>query len=144
MGLPHVDHVSAVKSPTLIAIAVVEQDDHFLIGRRAADVPLAGLWEFPGGKVEPNETPAQAAVRECQEEAGVGVEAIETYSVQDFAYDHGQLRLHFFACRPIERMPIPIHPFRWVSRADMLQLEFPRANQVLLEQLAGHPIRNQI
>ena len=46
-----------------IAIAVIEQDGHFLIGKRPCGEPLAGLWEFPGGKIEPGETPQAAAAQ---------------------------------------------------------------------------------
>ena len=59
--------------PTDIAIAVVEQHGQFLIGQRPADVALGGLWEFPGGKVEPGELPVNAAIRECLEETGLVV-----------------------------------------------------------------------
>ncbi|MDP6469251.1 MAG: NUDIX domain-containing protein, partial [Pirellulaceae bacterium] len=60
--------------PTLIAIAVVEHNGRFLVGMRPVETVLAGFSEFPGGKVEPNEVPAQAAVRECLEETGLEVE----------------------------------------------------------------------
>src|SRR5437764_2006476 len=59
--------------PTPIAVAVVEKDGHFLVGQRPEGVSLAGLWEFPGGKIEPGESPEAAAVRECLEETGVDV-----------------------------------------------------------------------
>lgn len=55
-------------SPQSIAIAVVQRGEQFLIGQRPLGVALAGLWEFPGGKVLPGESPEAAAVRECQEE----------------------------------------------------------------------------
>ena len=58
-------------SRTLIAIAIVEYDGLFLVGQRPPDVPLAGLWEFPGGKVQAGETPEAAAARECFEETGL-------------------------------------------------------------------------
>ena len=51
-------------SPTAIAVAVVEHDDRFLVGQRPAGKPLAGYWEFPGGRVEEGESPQQAAIRE--------------------------------------------------------------------------------
>ena len=58
---------------TLIAIAVVEHEDRLLVGRRPAGVPLSGYCEFPGGKVKPNESSKEAAVRECLEETGLSV-----------------------------------------------------------------------
>src|SRR5947209_7478611 len=67
------------QNSTQIAIAVVEQDGRFLVGRRPAGVPLAGLSEFPGGKIEPQETAEAAAVRECFEETGIVVEVTGRY-----------------------------------------------------------------
>ena len=66
---------------TEIAIAVVRDGDRVLIGRRGEDGPLAGFWEFPGGKLEAEETTAAAAVRECREEAGLAVTVIGTLDI---------------------------------------------------------------
>ena len=66
-------------APTRIAIAVVEHAGRYLIGRRPDGVPLAGLWEFPGGKVQLSETAEQAAERECLEETGLEVAVGEAY-----------------------------------------------------------------
>ena len=59
--------------PVSIAVAVVQHAGTVLIGRRAPEAPLGGLWEFPGGKVGPDETPGEAAARECREETGLAV-----------------------------------------------------------------------
>ena len=77
--------------PTIIAIAVVEHDDRFLIGQRPAGVALAGYWEFPGGKVEPDESPADAAVRECLEETGIQISVVGEYPTTRHQYDHDTL-----------------------------------------------------
>jgi mutator protein MutT len=62
---------SASESRVEIAVAVVEHQGRFLIGKRPDDAALGGYWEFPGGKVEQGESPADAAIRECLEETGV-------------------------------------------------------------------------
>jgi len=122
--------------PTPIAIAVVEHQDQFLIGQRPVGVPLASLWEFPGGKIEPGESPESAAARECLEEAGVAVETLCRYPVHVEDYDHGQVELHFIACRPLDATPRkPTFPFRWVARAELAQYEFPSGNRRLLQLL---------
>ena len=122
--------------PIPIAIAVVEHQNQFLIGQRPTGVPLAGLWEFPGGKIEPGESPEATAGRECLEEAGVAVETLFRYPVHVEAYDHGQVELHFIACRPLDRAPgEPTLPFRWVARTDLGRYEFPRGNRRLLQLL---------
>ncbi|HEX4143053.1 MAG TPA: (deoxy)nucleoside triphosphate pyrophosphohydrolase [Pirellulales bacterium] len=122
--------------PKPIAIAVIEQEGRFLIGRRGPDVPLAGLWEFPGGKVEAGETPEQAAVRECREETGLSVVVVGLLERLVFSYPHGDVELHFFACRPAVADQTPAARFRWVKAADLLRYEFPAANAALVKRLA--------
>src|SRR5262245_23048023 len=87
--------------PTPIAIAVVEHAGRYLVGRRPEGVPLAGLWEFPGGKVRDGETPEKAAASECLEETGLEVHVGQAYPEVVHAYEHGQVRLSFFACTPV-------------------------------------------
>lgn len=125
--------------PTEIAIAVVEHNGQFLIGQRPPGAALAGLWEFPGGKVEPGESAEAAAVRECQEETGLAVEVLGTYPFHDHQYDHGAVRLHFFRCRMLDTRILPRDPFRWVARQDLGQFAFPRGNDALLRLLIHTP-----
>ena len=123
--------------PILIAIAVVEQNDHFLIGERPTGVALAGMWEFPGGKIEPGESPAEAAVRECWEETGLEVIAGEAYPRQEQVYTHGTVELHFIACFLPANQPEPRAPFRWVKRTDLAKYDFPAGNRPLLALLSA-------
>src|SRR5205823_2933585 len=116
--------MTTANAPIDIAIAVVEMDGRFLIGRRAAGAVLAGLWEFPGGKVRPDELPPQAAARECLEETGLRIEVGEPYPQVVHQYEHGRVRLHFFACRPLDPRQLPAEPFRWVTAAELSQYEF--------------------
>ncbi len=120
-----------------IAIAVVEHEDRFLIGPRPAGVHLAGMWEFPGGKIEPNESPAAAAVRECREETGLAVEVIQPYLIEREDYGTVAVELHFFACRlTAAEETAPQEPFCWVKRQDLAHYEFPSGNRRLLALLA--------
>lgn len=123
-----------------IAIAVVEHDGQVLIGRRAAAATLGGLWEFPGGKIQPGESPGEAAVRECQEETGLTVEVVSLDSTVEHQYDRpGQeslrVRLHFFRCRPRSTQIAPLAPFRWVACRELNNYEFPAANQAIVAAL---------
>lgn len=120
---------------TFIAIAVVEFRDAFLIGPRPPGGALAGLWEFPGGRVERGESAADAAVRECREETGLEVAVVGRYLELPHPGEDGPLRLYFFACRPIGPARAPRPPFRWVARRDLAKYPFPAANQTLLAQL---------
>ena len=124
---------------TPIAIAVIERDSYVLIGLRKKDGPLADFWEFPGGKVEPDETPERAAVRETLEETGLVVQVIDELSSREFVYDHGNLRLHFFRCELVantDQAPLVPPRFRWVLRSELDQFRFPPANDELLQLLS--------
>jgi mutator protein MutT len=123
-------------TPTLtrVAIAVVERDDRFLVGVRP-DGPLAGYGEFPGGKIEAAETPAEAAARECLEETGVevAIERLLCRTLHD--YEHGRLELFFFAAVATNPQPGPSPPFRWVARQELPTVRFPPANAEILAVL---------
>jgi 8-oxo-dGTP diphosphatase len=121
---------------TPIAIAVVEHAGCFLIGQRPAGVPLAGLWEFPGGKIEPGETPEAAAVREAFEETGLAVEPLFRYPSHTHEYDHGTVELHFIGCRPVSKTPVLSHgPYRWAPRGELSKFTFPEGNGPILQLL---------
>ena len=122
--------------PVEIAVAVVENHGCFLIALRPEEVPLAGLWEFPGGKVEPGETAENAAIRECLEEAGLIVRIAGEYPPVSHVYDHGPLRLRFFACVAVEQRRSLPERFRWVAAGELRCYAFPPANAELLALLA--------
>lgn len=118
-----------------IAIAVVEYENHFLVGKRPEGVPLAGLWEFPGGKMEPGEAADEAAARECLEETGIAVETIGQLPDQLESYSHGTVRLFFVHCLPKQPIPPPRPPYRWVPRAQLAELPFPSGNRRVIDLL---------
>jgi len=120
-----------------IAIAVVEHKDRVLIGPRQAGKDLAGLWEFPGGKVEAGESPQVAAARECFEETGIEVNVGRELSCDIFHYEHASVELHFYSCRAINDRLTVKQPFRWVGRDELSRFEFPAGNRRVLEVLAA-------
>jgi 8-oxo-dGTP diphosphatase len=131
--------MQSIEKPICVAIAIVEHEGRFMVGVRPAGVPLAGLAEFPGGKVHDGETAAAAAVRECREETGLQVVVDREFFSTTHHYDHGLLDIRFFLCRldtGVEGSS-PISPFRWVTAAELAMLEFPAANAPVTEMLLG-------
>ena len=124
-------------APRQIAVAVVWHAGKVLIGQRPEGVPLAGYWEFPGGKVEPDESLTEAARRECREETGLEVIPVELYLTETFTYEHGSLELHFFRCLCRGPAPTPSSPYRWVPSHELGHYSFPEGNQRLLERLGS-------
>ena len=122
----------------IVAAAVIERDDRFLLTRRPAGVHLEGCWEFPGGKCEPGETPAACLRREIREELGVesvvGVELLTTAH----AYADRRVELHFFRC-DVGDPPVPQlgQEMRWVARHELATLAFPPADAELIRFLSG-------
>ena len=128
-------HENAAGPRQEIAVAVVEREGMFLIGRRAEGTALAGYWEFPGGKLEGGETPEAAAVRECLEETGLEVRVTGAYPSTSHDYDHASLRLHFLACEVIDQRRALPDRFRWAPVQELGQYPFPPANRELLDML---------
>jgi mutator protein MutT len=119
-----------------IAIAVVEHEGQYLLQQRTSEQVLAGKWEFPGGKIEPGESPAEAAVRETLEETSLAVRGERTLLEVRHAYEHATVQLHFILCRPVKGS-LPRESTRWVAAAELSGYDFPAANMPLLKMLAG-------
>ncbi|MGP8072549.1 MAG: A/G-specific adenine glycosylase [Thermoplasmata archaeon] len=131
-----------VRSPTArrphvrAAIAVVGWNDRRLVQRRPAGGLLGGLWEFPGGKIEPGERPIEAAAREFAEETGLRTPALAPVGVVHHVYSHFSVTLHVF--RGSFRGPRPpavSGPRRWVTSAELGRLPLPKATEKILERL---------
>ena len=123
----------------VVAVALVDGDGRVLVQQRPPGKPMAGLWEFPGGKVEPGEVPEAALVRELAEELGIEV-AIETLSPIAFASEGlggRHLVLLLYVARTWEGSPEPRHAsaLQWVEPAGMRALAMPPADVPLVDAL---------
>jgi mutator protein MutT len=124
----------------VVTAAVIEQDGAFLVTRRLEGTHLAGHWEFPGGKCDAGESHEDGLRRELMEELGTRSRVgREIFSVSH-AYPGRIVELHFYECR-IEDAPRPLigQEMRWVSRAELASLQFPPADEELLEILRQPP-----
>ena len=127
-----------VATPIPVGIGLIRRGDAFLIRQRPAGTVYAGYWEFPGGKCEPGETPAQATARECLEEIGVRIVVGPLRRTVTHRYPHGLVELFFHDCRTEDPAaePEPETGFGWVPVGQLAGLRFPEANEVVVEELA--------
>lgn len=120
----------------VVVAAVIEANRHFLVTRRQPGVHLAGLWEFPGGKIDSDESHAAALRRELKEELSVDVDVGERVYHTVHAYDDRRVELYFYRCG-LRGEPRPLlgQQMRWVAREELRSLGFPPADAELIELL---------
>jgi 8-oxo-dGTP diphosphatase len=126
---------------TVSCAVLVNDAGHVLVADRPAGKDMAGLWEFPGGKVEPLESPEAALVRELREELGIetATSCLAPCGFASHAYDRVQLVLLAFAIRKWRGTPAPREGQRlmWVPVNGLFRLEMPPADRPLLGQIAA-------
>jgi len=120
-----------------IVVAAIRRRGRYLIGRRPAEGLLGGLWEFPGGKIEPGETHAQALAREVREETGLTIRVGRRIAVVNHAYSHFSVTLYVYDCQALSgRTTARFHTkLKWVPRARLGRYAFPGANRRFLDKL---------
>jgi mutator protein MutT len=120
----------------VVVAAVVERDGAFLLTLRPDGTHLAGHWEFPGGKVHPSETHAEALRREVHEELDALVHVGELVHAVTHAYPEKTVELFFYRCT-ISGEPKPMigQEMRWVPKRELATLPFPDADRDLIRQL---------
>jgi 8-oxo-dGTP diphosphatase len=112
-----------MKITEVAAAVMLRPDGCFLLGQRAADTFYPGYWEFPGGKVEPGETPRDALIRELREELEIEVVAATPWIVREHVYAHAHVRLHFFRVTQWEgELRDHVHAALSWQRADALNV----------------------
>ncbi|WP_026971550.1 8-oxo-dGTP diphosphatase MutT [Aliagarivorans marinus] len=122
-----------------VAVGVIVQQQQILLSKRHASQHQGGLWEFPGGKIEPNETVLEAMQRELHEELGIDIDAGQASHLIDISHDYGdkQVCLQVYVIPAFTGKPEGREgqPLRWVAKAELLTLAFPEANQTIVELL---------
>lgn len=124
--------------------ALIERDGQILVTQRRADQSLPLSWEFPGGKIEPGESPTQALEREIEEELGCSIAVGEVEDVVFFAYDDFDLIMpvYWAKLRAGEPWARQVAALSWRHRENLTSLAFAPADVPLVHRLArGTPIR---
>jgi 8-oxo-dGTP diphosphatase len=122
-----------------VVAAIIRRTNKILITRRFDDVHLPGYWEFPGGKVEANESLESALEREIREELAVKIRVEDEYFTTEHTYPSRTVRLHFFNCSVLDGEPRPLEvaDMRWVEPGELHQFQFPPADEELIKRLQG-------
>jgi len=121
-----------------VVAAIIWQDGRYLGVRRPEGKPLAGNYEFPGGKIEPGETPEEALGRELREELGITPAAIAFFREKAHAYEHLSVHLRFFHVRAFVGEPKPLEgqQMEWLRPEDGRSRPFLAADRDIVEALA--------
>ena len=134
-----------------VAVGIVIEADadgwSVLITRRRDGAVLGGFWELPGGKIRPDETPAQCVARELMEEVALVVEPVRALSTVAHDYDHARVVLHPWVCArrggEVEHREVAEH--RWVRPELLSSYAFPPANEQIMTEIdrlfrSGNPL----
>ena len=121
------------------ACALIDTDGRVLLAQRPEGKPMAGLWEFPGGKVEPGERPAQSLIRELNEELGITVKeaCLAPLTFASHSYPDFHLLMPLFVCRRWEGTVTPLEGQRlaWVRPNKLRDYAMPEADVPLISHL---------
>ena len=121
------------------ACALIDPDGRVLIAQRPATKAMGGLWEFPGGKIEPGETPEGTLIRELAEELGIAVKAdcLAPFTFASHAYAEFHLLMPLYVCRRWEGIPQALEhqALKWVRPKDMTAYPMPPADLPLIPML---------
>jgi 8-oxo-dGTP diphosphatase len=122
-----------------VACALIDADGRVLIAQRPSGKAMAGLWEFPGGKMETGERPEEALIRELQEELAITVRepCLAPCTFASHSYPDFQLLMPLYLCRRWEGTPMPrVHSaLKWVRPRDLSQYPMPPADLPLIPML---------
>ena len=128
-----------MKLVLVAAVALIDADGRVLLAKRPEGKSLAGLWEFPGGKVEPSERPEQALIRELKEELGIDVEAscLAPLTFASHAYEDFHLLMPLYVCRRWKGLvqAMERQELKWVFAKDLKNYPMPPADLPLIPHL---------
>lgn len=128
-----------IKLVLVAACALIDTDGRVLLAQRPEGKSMAGLWEFPGGKVEPGETPENTLIRELHEELGLTVNeaCLAPLTFASHGYEDFHLLMPLFVCRRWEGMPLAREgqTLKWVRPVRLRDYPMPAADEPLIPHL---------
>ena len=131
--------MSSLPTVLVVAVALIDGDGRVLIAQRPEGKKLAGLWEFPGGKVEPGETPEAALIRELNEELGIETKeaCLAPLSFVSHAYESIHLLMPLYVCRKWQGTPQTREhqALKWVRPQALRDYPMPPADEPLVAWL---------
>ena len=134
------------KQIKVVGAAILNQkQDKILVAKRASNRILHYMWEFPGGKIEANETPKQALQREIKEELNVNIEVgPQVGRSTEFEYDFGVVQLTvFYAKLQTHDFKLVAHSsIKWVSEEELANLSWPKADEEIVEELGKQKLED--
>jgi 8-oxo-dGTP diphosphatase len=123
----------------VVACALIDPDGRVLIAQRPPEKQMAGLWEFPGGKIETGEEPEACLIRELKEELGITVKAacLAPFTFTSHSYADFHLLMPLYVCRRWEGTPVALEhsAIKWVRPRDLTQYPMPAADIPLIPML---------
>jgi len=124
-------------SPIVVAAAIIQQEEKFLLTKRKPGSDLGGLWEFPGGKKESGETLEGCLRREVKEELGVEISEPNFFHSLRHQYSDKEVELHFFTCSIIQGNPqaLDCAEMAWVPKHELISYKFPPADISVLMKI---------
>jgi 8-oxo-dGTP diphosphatase len=123
--------------PIIVAAAIIQQEERYLLTRRKPGSDLGGLWEFPGGKKESGETLEGCLHREIKEELGVEISDPQLFHSLRHQYPGKEVEVHFFTCSIIQGPPQPLAcaEMAWVHKHELIFYEFLPADIPVLQKI---------
>ena len=120
-----------------VSIGLICQKGQILIGWRDESLHQGGCFEFPGGKVEPNETAQDAVVREVKEETGLEIDLVQLFHEESYEYPDRHVHLFFYMCHTDQNIPQPFERiWQWAALDQLKKFKFPAANAKIIERLS--------
>lgn len=132
--------------PLLVTAAIIFDAGKVLVTRRPEHKRHPGLWEFPGGKIDPGESPETALIREIDEELGAEVSVDRIYEVVYYRYAWGPVLILAYVCRLrtglLRNLGVAEH--RWVHPQDLAEMAFLPADQPIIDRLTDSPSQGSL